>query len=258
MPELHPLNLHVHPDAKTASQELAQEIAACIRERANQGQRCVLGLATGSSPLPLYAELVRLHQEDNLSFGNVVTFNLDEYCGLSPDSPLSYFDFMQKNLFSHIDIPAEQTHIPNGLLGKEEIAAHCQQYEQHIEDEGGIDFQILGIGRTGHIGFNEPPSGLNSKTRLVVLDEITRQDAVSDFGGIENVPSQAITMGIATIMKARRIVLMAWGCKKAEIIQKALTSPPSPNIPASFLKTHPQASFLLDTTAAALLTPADS
>src|SRR5690606_30884610 len=193
-------------------------IASIIKNKQAKGETAVLGLATGATPVKVYQELVRLHKEEGLSFRDVVTFNLDEYYPMQPTDDQSYVSFMKKHLFDHIDIPAANINIPDGTLAPEEIQGYCEAYEQKISNLGGLDIQILGIGRTGHIGFNEPGSAPNSGTRLVTLDDLTRRDASRDFGGKENVPTKAITMGVGTIFKAKEIILMAWNEKKAEII----------------------------------------
>ena len=193
-----------------------------IRDKASEGNNCVLGLATGSTPTTLYKELVRIHVEEGLSFKNVISFNLDEYFPMEPDSIHSYIRFMNEHLFDHIDIKNENIHIPDGTLKTDEIHRFCEKYELEIESAGGIDLQILGIGRTGHIGFNEPGSSKTSPTRLITLDYITRQDAANDFFGEDFVPAKAITMGVGTIMKSKRIILLAWGEGKAPIIQSTV------------------------------------
>lgn len=239
---------------KDAAHSLAAEIAALIRKRAAEGKNVVLGLATGATPLPFYAELVRLHKEEGLSFANVISFNLDEYSGLDREHPESYWYFMHTNLFNHIDIKPENVNLPSGMVkGDAEIAAHCAAYEQKIKDCGGIDLQILGIGRTGHIGFNEPGSDDTTITRQVHLDDLTRSDAAPAFGGIDQVPATAITMGVATIMAAREVALMAWGEKKADIVKKAVQGPVTVDVAASYLQKHPNAKFLLDEGAASQL-----
>ncbi|MEM0994229.1 MAG: glucosamine-6-phosphate deaminase, partial [Bacteroidota bacterium] len=202
----------------------------------------------------LYGELVRLHREEGLSFKNVITFNLDEYYPMEAAALQSYVRFMHEYLFDLIDIPAENIHIPDGTLPKEEVLAFCQDYEQKIADYGGLDLQILGIGRTGHIGFNEPGSGMNSRTRLVTLDHVTILDAASDFFGEEHVPRKAITMGVHSIMQADRIILMAWGEGKAPIIQRAVEEEISDSVPATYLQKHPNAIIVLDDAASAKLT----
>src|SRR5215471_12712709 len=211
----------VFAHAREAGAAAAAEIAAIIRHRQAENRNCVLGLATGSSPVDVYAELVRLHREEGLSFRNVITFNLDEYYPIEKDAFQSYWSFMHRHLFNHVDINPANIHIPNGELPKEKIKEHCIQYEQMIEDGGGIDLQILGIGNNGHIGFNEPGSSLFSKTRLIPLDNSTRVANAYEFQNISKVPRLAITMGISTIMKAKRIRLMAWG-QKASIVAKSV------------------------------------
>ncbi len=236
----------IYETSDEASNAVAHEIATLIKERAAKNRNAVLGLATGSTPVAVYDELVRLHQEEGLSFKNVITFNLDEYYPMNPDSLQSYFRFMKENLFDLVDIPKDQIHIPDGTLEESEIAAYCQEYEEKIRQAGGIDIQLLGIGRTGHIGFNEPGSRPDSETRLITLDKVTRQDAASDFFGEENVPRRAITMGVGTIMKARRIFLMAWGEGKAGIIKKTVEGEVREHIPATNLQNHPDTVVILD------------
>lgn len=243
----------VFETSQQAVKKVAADLAKLIREKSAQGKNAVLGLATGSTPIPLYQELVRLHREEGLSFANVVTFNLDEYQGLERNHAESYWTFMQKNLFSHLDIPAENVNLPLGTLSEAEIPAHCLAYEEKIRANGGLDFQLLGIGRTGHIGFNEPGSPKDSRTRQIHLDEITRQDAAPAFGGLENVPTSALTMGCGTILEARWIVLLAWGEKKASIVNEAMNGPICDQVSASFLQEHPNAVFILDREAASAL-----
>ena len=190
---------------------IAHRIAKLIRARDTERRRTVLGLATGSTPIGIYRELIRLHREEGLSFRNVVTFNLDEYYPMDPGSLHSYHRFMWENLFSQLDIPADQVHIPPGDIPRDRVDAEVRCYEEAIRAAGGIALQLLGIGRTGHIGFNEPGSGAESRTRLVTLDLVTRQDAAADFFGEENVPREALTMGVATILEAREIVILATG-----------------------------------------------
>lgn len=244
----------VYPDSEHASVAVAQDIASLIRQRAAEGRTCVLGLATGSTPTRLYEELVRLHQQEGLSFQNVVTFNLDEYFPMAPDSLQSYVRFMREYLFDHVDIPAANVHIPNGTVPVEEVAEFCRRYEEQIREAGGIDLQILGIGRTGHIGFNEPGSGAASRTRLITLDHITRTDAASDFYGEENVPRRAITMGVGTILEARKIVLLAWGEGKAAVIKRMVEGDMTDSVPATYLQKHPNVRVVLDEAAGAELT----
>jgi glucosamine-6-phosphate deaminase len=243
----------IFPDATKASKVVAGEIASLIDARNQTGQNTVLGLATGSTPLQVYAELVRFHKEDGLSFERVITFNLDEYYPMQPEELQSYVLFMNENLFDHINIKKKNVHIPDGTLPKEKVYEYCHQYEQKIEESGGLDVQILGIGRTGHIGFNEPGSLEKTRTRLVTLDEITRSDAAAAFYGEEHVPRQAITMGVGTIMKAKKIYLMAWGESKAGIIRRAVEGDITAKIPATFLQNHENTKVILDEAAASEL-----
>lgn len=244
----------VYPTQGEASIQVAQRIAKIITDKQAKGEKAVLGLATGATPVKVYKELVRMHKEEGLSFNNVVTFNLDEYYPMQPTAEQSYVVFMNKNLFDHIDIPKENINIPDGTLAAEDVQAYCMAYEQKISSLGGLDIQILGIGRTGHIGFNEPGSAPNSGTRLVTLDDLTRRDASRDFGGKENVPTKAITMGVGTIFKAKEIVLMAWNEKKAEIVKKAVEGEISSDIPATYLQMSDNVEFILDQDAASALT----
>lgn len=252
------LPVTVYPDSGSASRAVAKRIADLIRRKQSKGETTVLGLATGATPVKVYAELIRLHKEEGLSFANVVTFNLDEYYPMQPDAAQSYVHFMKEQLFNHIDIDMNNVHIPDGTLALEDIPAFCLAYEQKISAFGGLDLQILGIGRTGHIGFNEPGSAPNSGTRLVTLDDLTRRDAAHDFGGKENVPTKAITMGIGTIFKAREIILMAWNRKKAGIIKKAVEGEISSDVPATYLQLSDHVEFVLDEEAASELTRFDT
>ena len=244
----------VHPDSAAASRAVAEEIAALLRARAAEGRMAVLGLATGSTPQGVYEELVRMHREEGLSFRNAVTFNLDEYWPMRPEGLQSYRRFMQEHLFDHVDIDPANVHIPDGTCPQDGVAAACAAYELAISAAGGIDLQLLGIGRTGHVGFNEPGSPRDSRTRLITLDRVTRMDAASDFFGERNVPRRAITMGVGTILEARRVVLMAFGEHKAAIVREAVEGPVSPSVAASFLQEHPDARFVLDPASAAALT----
>ena len=212
----------IYNNSDEGSISIANSIAQLIREKQSQKKNCVLGLSTGSSPLSVYYELIRMYKTESLSFKNVITFNLDEYFPITKEDINSYNYFMNTNLFNHIDIPKENINIPNGELPFVKVRESCNDFEKKIKEVGGIDLQILGIGRTGHIGFNEPGSHFNSQTRLVKLDDITRFDAAKSFQGIENVPREAITMGIQTILNAKRIILMAWGSNKAQILKKAI------------------------------------
>ena len=244
----------IFDNSVTGSIAVANEIAILIKAKQQTNSICVLGLATGSSPIKVYEELIRLHKEDNLSFKNVVTFNLDEYFPMQHDDIQSYHYFMNEHLFKHIDILPENINIPNGECTVEESHVLCAQYEEKIKNLGGIDFQLLGIGRTAHIGFNEPGSHQNSTTRMVTLDHVTRSDAAGSFLGMENVPKKAVTMGISTVFEARRIVLLAWGQNKAEVVQQTIEGDITPKIPATYLQNHSNVTFVLDVEAASGLT----
>ena len=259
MSSLHPLHhtrvpALLFPDAVAASKYVAREIAGLVRSRNAVGKPTVLGLATGSTPVGMYRELIRLHKDEGLDLSNVVTFNLDEYFPMPKEDPHSYFRWMHETLFNHVNIPWGNINIPDGTIAPDEVDGFCAAYEKKIKAAGGIDIQILGIGRTGHIGFNEPGSPRNSRTRIVTLDSITRRDAADGFFGEENVPNQAITMGVASILDARRVFLMAFGEHKAGVVAKALEQPPTESISASFLQEHPDATVALDAAAAAELT----
>lgn len=246
MPSYEKIKTSVYIDSSEASVAVAREIAALIRQRRSEGRTAVLGLATGSTPTKTYEELVRMHQEEGLSFSNVVSFNLDEYYPMNPVSFQSYVRFMKEYLFDHIDILPENIHIPDGSIREEDVPAFCRKYDDLITEKGGIDIQLLGIGRTGHIGFNEPGSTETSPTRLITLNKVTRMDAASDFFGEDHVPRRAITMGVGTILKARKIILMAWGEGKASIVKRTVEGELSDNIPATFLQKHPNVEVVLD------------
>lgn len=248
----------VFEDSPGASKAVAREMAGLIKKKQAANQPCVLGLATGSSPKGLYAELVRIHREEGLSFRNVISFNLDEYYPMEPDAVNSYVRFMKEHLFDHVDIPPENYHIPDGTLSKQEIAEYCIKYEEKIESLGGIDLQILGIGGNGHIGFNESGSLQNSRTRLVALDHITRVAASKDFSGLSKTPRTAITLGVKRIMEAKRVILLAWGEKKSSIIKDAVEGQVTNQVPASFLQEHMNATFVLDKAASSKLTRVDT
>jgi glucosamine-6-phosphate deaminase len=252
------LPVSIYPSQLAASIQVAHRIAKVISDN-NTADRCtVLGLATGATPVAVYNELVRLHKEEALSFKNVITFNLDEYYPMKPDAAQSYVAYMNQHLFDHIDIDRNNIHIPDGTLGEDAIPRYCLAYEQKVSEYGGLDIQLLGIGRTGHIGFNEPGSAPNSGTRLVTLADLTRSDASQDFGGKENVPAKAITMGIGTVFKAKEIILMAWGHKKAPIIKKAVEEAISADVPATYLQLSDKVQFVIDTDAASKLTRFDT
>ena len=244
----------IFESSKEASILVAQEIANIIQRKEELDEPCVLGLATGSSPVKVYEELVRLHKEEGLSFSNVVTFNLDEYYPMDKNNIQSYYHFMHEHLFNHVDIHPENINIPDGKISNEDLQQYCIDYEMKIKAYGGLDFQLLGIGRTGHIGFNEPGSHVNSGTRSITLDHLTRTDAASSFLGIDNVPRKAITMGIGTVKNAKRIVLLGWGISKAEIIKKTIEGNISSQVPATYLQQHNNTTFVLDTEASSELT----
>ncbi len=245
----------IFEDSNKASYDVAKEIVDTMLQKQRQGKNFVLGLATGSTPIKVYEYLVEFHQKQNVSFYNVITFNLDEYYPMTPESIHSYVRFMNEHLFDHLDIKKENIHIPDGTLkGAENIRAFCEEYEQKIEAFGGIDLQVLGIGRTGHIGFNEPGSILSSKTRMVRLDRVTKLDAASDFFGLEHVPQRAITMGVGTIMAAKKVILMAWGEGKSKIVKEAVEGAIRETIPATFLQQHQNCNYVLDEAAASQLT----
>jgi len=236
------------------ARRIADAIATLIQTRRAAGARTVLGLATGSTPIGIYRELIRRHRDEGLDFSTVVTFNLDEYYPMQPDSIHSYHRYMWENFFGLVNVDRANVHIPRGDLPRDRLESHCRAFEATIVEAGGIDFQILGIGKTGHIGFNEPGSGRQSRTRRVALDTITRRDAAADFFGEENVPTEAITMGVATIMEAREIALIATGEHKVAIVRRAIEGDISPDVAATYLQQHPSTRFWLDAAAAAELT----
>jgi glucosamine-6-phosphate deaminase len=243
----------VYDNKHEASIAVAQQIADLIKSRSAAGEKAVLGLATGATPIEVYNELIRLHKEEGLSFQNVVTFNLDEYYPMKPTAKQSYVAFMHEHLFDHVDIVKENINIPDGEIASDDVAAYCEAYEQKITSYGGLDLQLLGIGQTGHVGFNEPGSTSDSLTRLVELNEVTRADAAANFDGIANVPTHAITMGVGTIAKAKKIILMAWGEGKANIVQKALESEITTEVPATYLQEFDGVEMVLDEGAATKL-----
>ncbi len=232
---------------EAASLLAAKMIAALVHSKPT----AVLGLATGSTPLGLYRELARMHRDEGLDFSQVTSFNLDEYVGLGPSHAASYHHFMRENFFQHINLPAQNTHIPDGL--STDIPQTCEEYESSIRQAGGIDLQILGIGSDGHIGFNEPSSSLASRTRIKTLTPRTRADNAPFFGPGEEVPQHVITMGIGTILETRQVLLLGFGEKKADALAAAIEGPISPLVPASALHFHPRAHAILDEAAASKL-----
>ena len=235
----------IREDAEAGCLIAAKIIAKLVRDKPN----AVLGLATGRTPLQLYQELIRLHRAEGLDFSRVTTFNLDEYVGLPPDHPQSYRYFMRENFFRHINIDQNRTHVPNGIAPN--LQAECRAYEEKILAEGGIDLQLLGLGRNAHIGFNEPTGSLRSRTWIKILSEQTLQDNSAVFGSLEAMPRHAITMGIGTILDARRCLLIAFGPAKTRAVERMVEGPLSAMCPASALQLHPRATVVLDETAAA-------
>ena len=233
-------------NSKDASILIAREICDLIKAKQGNNKNCVIGFATGSSPTKVYQEIIKIHNNESLSFFNVIAFNLDEYFPIEKDDNNSYHHFMNENLFDHIDIPKENINIPSGDISEKEIKKFCSSYEKKIEKFGGIDIQLLGIGRTGHIGFNEPGSHFNSKTRLITLDHTTRFDASKSFNGIENVPSKALTMGVRTIFNSKRIIVMAWGIQKSLIVKKSVEDDVTSLIPTTYLQKHKNTTLVLD------------
>jgi glucosamine-6-phosphate deaminase len=246
--------VRIESTAQQCADAVAAEIEDLIRRNEEKRRPTVLGLATGSTPRSVYRALARRHREANLSFRRVVTFNLDEYFPLKREAPQSYHRYMWENFFSHVDILKENVHIPDGNISIGETAEHCREYDERIRAAGGVELQLLGIGRTGHIGFNEPGSQLKSRTRVITLDHITRGDAAPDWQGLHHVPSRAITMGIRTILEARRIILMATGEHKAAIIRATVEGGINEEVPASFLQNHDNVTCVLDPGAARDLT----
>ncbi|WP_199269881.1 glucosamine-6-phosphate deaminase [Algibacter sp. L1A34] len=244
----------IFESSQEASIIVAQEIATLIKNKSAINKPCVLGLATGSSPIKVYEELVRMHKEEGLSFANVVSFNLDEYYPMDKNNIQSYYYFMHEHLFNHVDIRPENVNVPNGSVSPDDLHQYCIDYENKIKELGGLDFQLLGIGRTGHVGFNEPGSHFNSRTRSIILDHITRADAAPSFRGIDNVPRKAITMGVGTVRSAKRIVLLGWGLNKASILKDTIEGEITGQVPATYLQDHDNTTFVLDQGASAELT----
>ena len=242
-----PIKTLIVKDCDELSERAAEIIADAIRNKPN----VVLGLATGDTPVGCYQELIRMHREEELDFSKVVTFNLDEYVGLPPSHPQSYRYFMNENLFKHVNIEMKNTHVLDGL--SDDPAQTCREFEEAIKRAGGIYLQLLGIGANGHIAFNEPGSPSDSRTRVVDLSEQTRKDNARFFRSIDEVPRQALSMGIVTIMEARKIVLLASGTKKAEAVAKSVEGPITTDVPASILQKHPDCTFILDEEAASKL-----
>lgn len=232
--------------------EIASLLAArVVATKVRENPACVLGLATGRTPLRLYAELVRLHREEGLDFSRVITFNLDEYLGLPADSPYSYRRFMHEELFCHLNISPARTHLPDGRA--DDPRKECARYEAMIRDAGGIDIQVLGLGSNGHIGFNEPTGSLNSRTWIKILSRRTIQDNSALFGSAAEVPRHCITMGIGTIMEARHCLVLAFGARKSHAVHAMVEGPVSAQWPATILQHHRRVTAILDREAAARL-----
>ncbi|GFR36702.1 glucosamine-6-phosphate deaminase [Thermobrachium celere] len=231
--------------------ELSKKAADIVASQLILKPKSVIGFATGGTPIGMYREIVKMFREGKFTFKDVITFNLDEYYGLDRENPQSYYFYMMEHLFKHVDIDKNNINIPNGRA--EDIEKECIEYEEKIEKAGGIDLQILGIGKNGHIGFNEPDVKFEAKTHLVRLDEDTIKANSRFFNSIDEVPTKAISMGIKTIMHARKIVLLASGKQKAEIIEKMVNGPITPDVPASILQLHPDVTLILDKEAASQL-----
>lgn len=244
------IRYRVFENPDSASAQVAAEIAQLIRERATLGRTAVLGLAAGPALQPLYAELIYQHREEALSFKNVITFNLDEYFGLSSDHPTSFRAFMRRNFFDHVDIPAESIRFLSGRVPEHEADGHCAAYEKQITKAGGIDFQVIGI---GHIGFNEPGTPAHEPTRRVELGELTRKELAKTFAPSDFIPTHALTMGCGTILKARKVAVLAWGANHARIVRSAIQGPVTSRICASYFQNHRTAQFFLDPPAASVL-----
>jgi glucosamine-6-phosphate deaminase len=242
----------IKKDYEEVGREAARIVAGAVRAK----PEIVLGLATGSTPLGLYKELIALHRAGSLDFSHTTTFNLDEYLGVAPTHPQSFHFFMDQQFFSHIHLPREHIHIPDGTITGD-YHAYCARYEQEIKSAGGIDLQILGIGRNGHIGFNEPTSSLASRTRLKALSRETIEDNRHFFASESEMPKCAITMGIGTILESRRVLLLASGRSKAAAVAKAIEGPITSSVSASALQMHPDVTFIIDEEAAYSLTQRD-
>lgn len=241
------MEIVIQENPDTVNKYLARLVAELVRKKPN----AVLGLAAGSTQLGLYRELIRMHAQDKLDFGKVVTFNLDEYVGLPRDHACSFHSIMRTTLFDHLNIRSENIHIPNGMA--EDIAGECEQYEQKIQKAGGIDLALLGVSEEGHIGFNEPSSSLNSRTRVKMLTEKTRYEYARYFASLAEVPRHVITMGVGTIMDSRRVVLTAFGQRKSEVIAKVVEGPVTAMVPGSALQYHAKVKVVVDEAAAQFL-----
>jgi glucosamine-6-phosphate deaminase len=249
-------NVIVYDTVEQVAKQVAQKIAELILQKQKAHEKCVLCLPTGSTPIPVYKELVRMHREEGLSFKNVISFNLDEYYPMAPDDKNSYHYFMNENLFQHVDIPKDQIHIPDGTVPMDKVKKFCESYEAKIRELGPIDLAFVGVGRNGHIGFNEPPSYETDRTRMITLHRTTIEDTASVFGGEEHVPRNALTMGVGTILDCKQVILVATGKRKAETVRKFVQEDLSDYslCPAAYLRKHKNAQFYFDKEAAQYLT----
>ncbi len=247
------IQTEVFPTESYASRFIAEIIVKEMKRKNEKNEKFVLGLATGSSPVGVYDNLIHMYKHEGVSFKNVITFNLDEYYPMSPNDLQSYNRFMREYLFDHIDIPKENINIPDGTVPLQKLSEYCEKYEEKIKACGGIDLQILGLGRTGHIGFNEPGSSIDSRTRLVYLDIVTKIDAASNFFGLQNVPRKAVTMGIGTILSSKKIVILAFSEGKRFVVKRAIEGDLNEEIPATFLQKHTDAICVIDKAASDLL-----
>jgi glucosamine-6-phosphate deaminase len=247
------LRTFVADERAEVERAVAREIEALVRAKPT----AVLGLATGNTPIGVYAELIRLHREESLDFSRVTTFNVDEYWGLPPGHPRTFRRWMHEHLFDHVNVPPDNIRMPDAGLPPERTVEFCARYEAAIEKAGGIDLLILGIGRNGHIGFNEPGAARDSRTRIVDMAPMTRTDAAAAFGSVDEVPKQTITIGLATILDARSIRTMAFGSSKAEIVARLLSEPIGPDLPATYLREHADVTLHLDREAAARIGPGE-
>ncbi len=247
------MKVRVFNTPEEGSRYVANLMNKTVEENSNESKNAILGLATGSTPKDLYRILVEDYKAGKTSFKSATTFNLDEYYPMKPENEQSYRHFMNDIFFDHVNIDKKNTWIPSGTIAEDKIEEHCLEYEAKIKEVGGIDLQILGIGTNGHIGFNEPGSDEETVTRFIDLDGQTRKDAAPTFGGLDNVPKHAISMGIKTILSAKKIVLMAWGKGKAEIIKQCIEGEVTSDRPASYLQNHADVTIILDKEAASLM-----
>ena len=247
------IRYRVFENPDSASAQVAAEIVQLIRERAALGRTVVLGLAAGPTLQPLYAELIYQHREEALSLRNVITFNLDEYVGLDAGHPTSFRACMQRHFFDHVDIPRANIRFLSGMVSEHDAKSHCTAYEKQITKVGGIDFQVVGIGRSGHLGLNEPGTPAHALTQRIELGELTRGDMAKTSDGLANIPTHALTMGCGTILKARKVALLAWGSNTARVVRSAIQGPVTSRVCASYFQNHRGTQFFLDPPAASVL-----